>query len=205
MVYRKVSIGILDYDCGNVNSLCSIIKSLGFNAFISKDKFALQNSDLMILPGVGNFFFAMQKLRQIKMTKFIKSYSKKKPIIGICLGMQLLFSSGSETKKTKGLDIIKGQIKKFNNHKCKIGWDKCINKNSLTKNLVKNSEYYYFNHSFFASTSQKHILSYAYYGREKYPAIVKKNNLIGFQFHPEKSQFSGKKLLKKAINLLLND
>lgn len=205
MDYKKFLIGILDYECGNIDSLNSVIKSLGFNTLISKDKVVLKNTDLMILPGVGNFYFAMQHLKKTKMVKFIQDYSKNKPIIGICLGMQIFFSKGSETKNSKGLNLITGEIKKFDNDGVKIGWDKCRNKSKLPSNFIDQTEFFYFNHSFFASTKKRYILSYSFYEKEKYPAIIKKNNLLGFQFHPEKSQLNGKKLLKKAIILMLND
>jgi len=202
---KKKLIGILDYNCGNINSLKSIIKSLGYSVFISKYKKELSSADLMILPGVGNFSYAMSSLKKTKIIKFIKEYSNSKPIIGICLGMQILFTQGNETKKTKGLDLIKGEVKKFKNNKCKIGWDTCRNKKNLSKNLISKEEFYYFNHSFYASTSQNYILSYSLFDKQKYAAVVKKNKIIGFQFHPEKSQFNGKKLLKNSIDLLLND
>ena len=108
MDYKKFLIGILDYECGNIDSLNSVIKSLGFNTLISKDKLVLKNTDLMILPGVGNFYFAMQHLKKTKMVKLIQDYSKHKPIIGICLGMQIFFSIGSETKNSKDLNLITG-------------------------------------------------------------------------------------------------
>tara|TARA_B100001057_G_scaffold453221_1_gene497861 strand:- start:8857 stop:9480 length:624 start_codon:yes stop_codon:yes gene_type:complete len=202
---KKKLIGILDYNCGNINSLKSIIKSLGYSAFISKYKKELSSADLIILPGVGNFSYAMNNLKKTKIIKFIKEYSNSKPIIGICLGMQILFTQGNETKKTKGLDLIKGEVKKFKNNKCKIGWDTCRNKKNFSKNLINKEEFYYFNHSFYASTDTNYILSYSLFEKQKYAAIVKKNKIIGFQFHPEKSQFNGKKLLKNSIDLLLND
>ena len=205
MVYKKYSIRILDYNCGNLNSLNSIIRSLGFISFISNNKSRLLGADLMILPGVGNFSFAMQQLRNLKITQFIKDYSKNKPIIGICLGMQIFFSTSNETKKTKGLNLIKGDVKNFGKNKCKVGWDTCENIKNASINLISEKQFFYFNHTFFASTENKYVIAYSYFEKKKYPAIIRKNNFIGFQFHPEKSQYNGKKLLKNTIEELLND
>ena len=201
MEYKDCSIGILDYKCGNLNSLKSIIKSIGFNCFISNQKKELLKSDLLILPGVGNFSFAMKQLEKMRMIQFIRKFSKKKPLIGICLGMQILFTIGYETKKTKGLDLIKGTVERFSKDKCNIGWRNCEKKNYL----VDKNQFYYFNHSFFVKTNSKNAVTYSSFDKIKFPSIIKKKKIIGFQFHPEKSQFNGKQLLKKIINMIIND
>lgn len=201
---RKIKIGIIDYKSGNQSSLLYSLRKLGFNSFISNDKLHLGSSDLLILPGVGAFPDAMRSIEEYKLRDFICNWSKSnKPLIGICLGMQLLTEASSEFNYTKGLGLIDGECIEFNEPKYHIGWN--------TFNTIKVSSYmekydnqnFYFNHSFFYKGPKKYQLSVTNFNGE-FPSIIHSNNIIGLQFHPEKSQDIGEDLLKKIIYKLSN-
>ena len=200
-----IDITILDYDLGNQDSLLYSLKSLNLKAKISKDIEVLSKSDLLILPGVGSFPEAIKRLKENNLTEFlIKWVSKNKPILGICLGMQLLCSKSYEDKETKGLGIINGEIIALDSSSCHIGWN---NVHMVEESYLLNSKSddFYFNHSFKFKGNKNFIKGYATFNDEKIPAIIKKdNNVLGIQFHPEKSQDAGKKLLLILIKKLID-
>ena len=197
----KLKVGIIDYGIGNWNSIRCTLRKLKFKVEISNDPNALENKDLIILPGVGAFKPAMHAINQDGLDKFIISYAlKKKPILGICLGMQLLANSSTENGSTSGLKLIPGNVKSIGVDNCHIGW------NSINK--VKNddlfsltcNELFYFNHSYAFENNKKYVVTTTKFKDKIFPSIVRLNNIIGLQFHPEKSQISGRKLLNSVIN-----
>ena len=196
MLKKKIS--ILDYCVGNQSSIKASLLRLGCaNVIITKNKKILENSELLILPGVGNFEEAITNLKKDDLIKFLKKLIKEGlPTLGICLGLQILFSKSEEAFAFKGLNLVKGNIFKLN--KKNIGWYqiKTNKKNNLFSFL--NNQFFYFNNSYAleASNQYTHSTSSNY---EKIPAIIKKKNIIGVQFHPEKSQFSGDYFLKKIL------
>jgi glutamine amidotransferase len=196
MLKKKIS--ILDYGLGNQSSIKASLQRLGYpNVIITKNKKILENSELLILPGVGNFEKAITNLKKDDLIKFLKKLIKEGlPTLGICLGLQILFSKSEEAFASKGLNLIKGNILKLN--KKNIGWHqiKTKKKNSLFSFL--NNQFFYFNNSYALEASNKytHSTSFNY---EKIPVIIKSKNVIGVQFHPEKSQFSGDFFLKKIL------
>lgn len=202
----NIKIGIIDYKLGNHNSLFYTLKLIGYSVVISQNQKELDNCNLLILPGVGAFPKAMKSLKKTKLDKFIIEWEKsKKPIIGICLGMQLLCTKSSEFKETKGLNLISGNIINLDKSSWHIGWNESISTkdNNIFKGL-KNAQYYY-NHSFKFTGDNRYILSETTSNNEIIPSIIKKGKIIGLQFHPEKSQIHGKKLLIRLIKILLND
>lgn len=193
----KKKIVILDYKVGNFTSLKNSIEQLGYNVVISNNKIILKNSDFLILPGVGNFEEAITNLKKNNLIIFLKKLIKEGlPTLGICLGLQILFSKSEEAFASKGLNLIKGNILKLN--KKNIGWYqiKTKKKNSLFSFL--NNKFFYFNNSYALEASNKYIHSISL-NYEKIPVIIKKKNIIGVQFHPEKSQFFGNYFLKKIL------
>lgn len=193
----KKKIVILDYKVGNFTSLKNSIEQLGYNVVISNNKIILKNSDFLILPGVGNFEEAITNLKKNNLIIFLKKLIKEGlPTLGICLGLQILFSKSEEAFASKGLNLIKGNILKLN--KKNIGWYqiKTKKKNSLFSFL--NNQFFYFNNSYALEESNKYTHSYSL-NYEKIPVIIKKKNIIGVQFHPEKSQFFGNYFLKKIL------
>lgn len=199
-------IGIIDYGLGNLGSIQNMLKVIGVKSVISSDINSLEKCDKYILPGVGAFDAGMSQLTEKGLVNFIKKIAKidKKPILGICLGMQLL-GRRSDEGKLEGLGLIPFETVRFQleNTNLKIphmGWDVVDFKknNPLVKNL-KGKQRYYFVHSFHAKCDfEENILMTCDYGYE-FAAAVCKNNVMGVQFHPEKSHDFGMALLKNFV------
>ena len=198
----RKTFAILDYGIGNYNSIAGIISRIGHIPIVTSNKMDIRNSNFIILPGVGTYPESKNKLRTNNLINLIIQQSKiGKPILGICLGMQLLASFSEEIKLTKGLNIISGKIKKnkFNHHH--IGWNKLIflDKKSCFSSLDKRE--FYFQHNYSFNGSKKHINAYSNENNTKIPSIIQKENTVGVQFHPEKSQESGLLFFKEFIDI----
>lgn len=210
------SVNILDYGCGNILSLKRALIELGFDVKFCNDEKTLDETNFLILPGVGAFENAMNLLKKKNLIDALREYCliKKKPILGICLGMQLLLSKSYEMGEHSGLDIIKGKniliktdIKNIKFKIPHIDWEEvrlCNNtpsKNSILDSLDGKS--FYFVHSYMASLENlDNIIARCQYHDVKIPAIIQSNNIVGCQFHPEKSGINGLKLLKNAFRIL---
>ncbi len=201
---KKVLIGIVDYSVGNQGSIYHTLMKLGYRVLISSDKKILKETDIIILPGVGAFKYVMESMKSSGLKKFLtnEAYSGK-PIIGICLGMHLLSSIGWEGGKTFGLDLIPGYVKTFSARNYHIGWNNLTIGKQSSFDYPKNIGPVYFNHSFYFETSKKFSLATSHHNQE-FPAIIRKGTIVGFQFHPEKSQLSGQIILTRTISGLLN-
>jgi imidazole glycerol-phosphate synthase subunit HisH len=202
----KKKICIVNYGCGNTKSIENALKFLGFNAFISNQVKDIKKSTHLILPGVGSFSNAMAKIKLNLNLKIIEKevLEKNKPILGICVGMQIMSSYGFEFKKTKGLNWIDGSVVKMKNKPNivpEVGWNNLIihlKKNKLFEKIDER-DYFYFVHSFnFKTLKKKEILASTNYN-DKFTSIINKKNIVGVQFHPEKSQSSGLRLLKNFV------
>ncbi|HKL12319.1 MAG TPA: imidazole glycerol phosphate synthase subunit HisH [Halanaerobiales bacterium] len=198
-------VGIIDYGAGNLNSISKAFEHIGFETEIIEKKTSTEKYDAIVLPGVGAFPGAMDRLRANNLVEFIKEFIKtNKPMLGVCLGMQLLFEWGYEDKKTKGLDLLPGDVVKMENN-LKIphmGWNELeiIKDDPLFKGLPANP-HYYFVHSYKLKKITEEVIAVTEYGG-KVPAVVKKDNIIGLQFHPEKSGNNGLKLLENFGELI---
>ncbi len=211
---------ILDYGSGNIKSVYNSVKQvlkdndLNYDIRVSKKIYNIKKSDYIILPGVGSFRNCMTNLSNTpglleNLEEFV--LIKKKPFLGICVGMQLIAEYGLENGKTRGLGWIKGRVKHLDilgnltKNKLKIphmGWNnlKVNYKNKLFEK-VNEQDQFYFLHSYFVEADNiKNILASSYYGIS-FPSVIFKENIIGVQFHPEKSGISGQKVL---INWLTN-
>lgn len=190
-----MKISIIDYGMGNLYSVEQAFLRLGADVEIASTVDQLQAADGIVLPGVGAFPDAMEKLSSLNFDQYIKKC--KKPLLGICLGMQLLFERSEEVRETEGLGIFKGKIKAFEQvpRVPHIGW------NDLTfKNEEDTGQYVYFVHSFHASDiAEEELVAYCTYGDTLVPAIMQKNNFTGMQFHPEKSGQFGIRLLERWL------
>jgi len=202
-------IGIIDFGFNNLNSINAVVKHLGFKPYLINGKNSLEEFTSLIVPGVGTYSHGMNFLKKNKLDISINNFAKKgKPILGICLGMQLLFDKSEEFGNHKGLGIIKGSIKilKKNNKNLQvpnIGWH-LLKKNELKKKnkLIKFSDkmYAYFIHSYFADPKNKKVISsYIKIGSEKICSSIENRNIFATQFHPEKSGKEGIKILKKFL------
>lgn len=193
-------IAIVDYGVGNLKSVQNALNALNIKSIISSDKEEIANSRSIIVPGVGAFPDAMKNLRDRGLDVLIKRAAKEgKPILGICLGMQLFFDGSEEIEKCEGLGLLKGTIVKLEGS-IKIphmGWnDLFFETNSPILEGVKENSYVYFVHSYYAQVAEENIVNaYSMY-EKKIPAIVSKGNIFGLQFHPEKSGEAGMNLLK---------
>lgn len=200
-------IAIVDYGVGNLFSLKSSLDMIGANSIITSDKKTILDSDRIILPGVGAFRDAINKLTELGLDNIIKEEAaKNKPILGICLGMQLLFDVSYEFGEFKGLSLIKGEIKSIEDETDNLkiphmGWNKLIfNKPSPLFKYIKNGDYVYFVHSYYACTNSEYVSSYTEYGK-LLTASCEYKNVYGCQFHPEKSGEVGLNILKAFCEL----
>ena len=196
-------IAIIDYGVGNLFSLKSSLDSLNVDSCITSDKDIIKNASKIILPGVGAFSDAMKKLKISGLDKVIKEEaSNNKPILGICLGMQMLFEKSYEFGEYEGLGLLKGCVVPISDYVPKsykiphIGWNKLIfKKESKLFKYIKDNDYVYFVHSYFASDCECVTTSVCEY-KEYLTASVEMNNVYGCQFHPEKSGSVGLNILK---------
>ena len=198
-------IAIIDYGAGNIFSVKNALDHLGIESELTNDKRKLEQADALILPGVGAFPAAMQKLNESGLVETIKEQSQKKPFLGICLGMQLLFEKSFEFGEQEGLSLIKGYVDKIEEPDLVIphmGWNK-LEYNGECKLLegLGDNEYVYFVHSYKAFCGDENLFAYCEYGH-KVPAVVGDGKFVyGCQFHPEKSGKTGLKILENFAKL----
>lgn len=200
-------IAIIDYDAGNIMSVKKAVEFLGMEAVITRDPDILLNADKVILPGVGAFGDAMEKINNYGLNEVIhKIVDKGTPFLGICLGLQLIFDESEESPGVKGLSLLPGKIVRFSGidelKVPQIGWNSIsFPKKSKLFDGIKDDSYVYFVHSYYlqaedfsdvAATTEYGVLIHA---------AVEKDNIFACQFHPEKSSDIGLKILKNFISL----
>ncbi|WP_208559330.1 imidazole glycerol phosphate synthase subunit HisH [Marinilactibacillus kalidii] len=185
-------IAIVDYGLGNIANLTNAVEFLGYEVEVTNDPERLKQADRIILPGVGHFKDAMNKINELNLLPVLEQLKETKPFLGICLGMQLLFDS-SEEGSVKGLGYLPGDVKKITGNVSvpHLGWNK------LASTVPSLNDDVYFIHSFKVHTDQNVIATAEY--EEDVVAIVQKDQLIGIQFHPEKSGEKGLKILDQAL------
>ena len=202
---------IIDYGMGNLKSVRNALNYLGIENKISDDYDEIRKADALILPGVGAFPDAMDTIEKLGLDKVIKEEPEKgKYLLGICLGMQLLFEKGYEGLERTGLGLIKGNIVKMKDDREKnvkiphIGWNNLkYNRKDILFRNIDEGKYVYYVHSYFAqSYNDEDLVAYSEYGENKIPGIVRRNNIIGAQFHPEKSGTVGLDILKNFGELI---
>ena len=201
-------VAIIDYGVGNLFSLESSFAAIGAEATVTADRAVLEQADCIILPGVGAFEDAAKKLRSSGLDKVIKELAAKgKPLMGICLGMQLLFERSYEYGCHEGLGLLRGSVRPIRDvipadYKIPhIGWNGLIMKReSPLMKYVKPGDFVYFVHSYYAADCDESVIATAEYGPEL-TAAVAKGNVLGCQFHPEKSGEVGLKILKAFVEM----
>lgn len=202
------NIVIIDYEMGNLKSIYKCLKYLNVNSSITSDPKMILNADGVILPGVGAFGDAIKHLKEKDLISTIHQLvNEGKPLLGICLGLQLLFATSSEMGSFKGLDLIKGDVILFDIGKVTkiphIGWNN-VDIQNLDHFLVQgipNKSYFYFVHSFYSVPEKKaNILGLTRYGDTKFCSITSKDNVIATQFHPEKSSKYGIRIYQNFID-----
>jgi glutamine amidotransferase len=201
-------IGVLDYGMGNLSSVTNALEYLGIENVIINDEAGFDNVSHLIIPGVGSFGKAMENMAARNFISQIHNFNKKElPILGICLGMQLLAEIGTEPTECSGLGIIKGRVEYLPSQCIRVphvGWNgiEVINDHPILED-VKRSVDFYFVHSYrFVTAKQSNIIAETNYGVE-FPTIVSNDqgNVVGIQFHPEKSQKQGLQILTNFSKL----
>lgn len=203
---RKV--GIIDYGQGNIFSISKAIQKLQTEYLISDNFRELSSCSHLILPGVGAFPSAMRKLKELKLDSFIQEIAREKPIMGICLGAQLLFNSSTELGLTQGLGIINGEIVSFNSSNVSklmnVGWRRTYIDSKRSdlgyyKDQINNEEFYYV-HKFHIENCDNSAIQYVSRNQDfEFVSAVEYKNVIACQFHPEKSREAGLNLIHKFI------
>lgn len=199
---------IIDYGVGNLDSLKRACEELDFQVVVSNRIEEISNATSIILPGVGAYEAAMKELYKLNLVDIIiEKANNGIPILGICLGMQLLYEFSDENGGCEGLGLLKGTVKQIPNF-VKVphmGWNKLFfYKNVNLLKYVNEEEYVYFVHSYYVDSTNEEVVAFSDYG-VKIPAIVNQNHIVGMQFHPEKSSETGLKLLKAFKELCLYD
>jgi len=198
-------IAVIDINLGNVFSVCNALKHLGHEFILTSDPEKISRAERLILPGVGSFAEASARLHQNGMRDCIREevLVNKKPLLGICLGMQLLADEGEEGGSSQGLGLIKASVSKL---RCDpqtyrlphIGWNDVTNQGMSILNGVDSGSCFYFVHSYEMILKEECLYATSYYGVE-FIAAVQKDNIVGTQFHLEKSQVKGLKVLKDFL------
>ena len=193
---------IIDYGAGNIKSIQFAFKRLGVDAILSSNIDEIKTADKVIFPGVGEASSAMKMLQESGLDKIIPTL--KQPVLGICLGMQLMCNF-SEEGNTKGLGIFDVEIKRFLNavKVPQMGWNTVSNLKSALFTGVKEKEFMYLVHSFYAKNCKECIATTTY--ETAYAAALQNDNFYGVQFHPEKSSLAGEQLLKNFLALKTNN
>ena len=213
MLSKKIT--IIDYGCGNILNLARAIKFLGYETDITYDKNKIINSSYVILPGVGAFGNAMKQIEKYNLRNTILKYAKSnKPLLGICLGMQILLTVSYEFGVHKGLGLIEGKVIKISNEKNKeikiphMGWNEIYpnnNKKEWKNKILKSSSIgksFYFVHSFVCITKDNDsTIAVCNYSDISIPAVIATGNVFGCQFHPEKSADDGLAVLKNFCEI----
>ena len=203
---NKYDVAVIDYNTGNVDSVIKAIKFFGKSVILTNDKTEIQNSERIILPGQGSFHFGIQELKKLDLINLLKEkvLIEKIPILGICLGMQLFAEVGYEKQESLGLGFINGSIKKIPTslklpH---IGWNEVnfLKEDALFNDLENNKDFYFVHSYYYECSDIKDKLATTNYNFD-FPSIVRKNNIVGFQFHPEKSLKNGLKLIDNFLKI----
>ncbi|MCM1089078.1 MAG: imidazole glycerol phosphate synthase subunit HisH [Muribaculaceae bacterium] len=200
-------VAIIDYDAGNIKSVEKAVAALGENAVVTRDSDVILAADHVILPGVGAFGDAMEKLHRYELTEIIREVvDRKTPFLGICLGLQLLFESSEESAGVEGLHILPGKIVKIPEREDlkvpHIGWNALHypNPGRLFQGVAEDA-YVYFVHSYYLQAKEAEIVTATTEYGALIHASVEKDNVFACQFHPEKSSETGMKILKNFLNV----
>jgi len=202
-------IAIIDYNMGNLRSVSNAFDKIGSHVEVVSDPEKLKNFDKVILPGVGAYKDAMEHLQSNGLQESILEFAKSgKPLLGICLGMQLLLESSEEFGFTSGLGLIEGSVKEFDKSKFEqklkvphMGWNELfVQKDSKLFTGMSKEIYLYFVHSFHATCKDEFVIGKTFYGYD-FVSAVEKENIYGFQPHPEKSHENGLKILENFVKL----
>jgi len=203
----KKKICIIDFDIGNIGSVSNLLEKMNIDFLVSGKNEDIQDATHLILPGVGSFPKAIKKLKEKIDLNFLNDQVlvKKKPILGICIGMHLMAEKGTEFETSEGLGWIPGSVDLIDSKGMPlphIGWNEVVEEktNNLLTGLEKDSDFYFVNSYCFYLKNENFIIGSTNYG-VKFPSVINKENIYGVQFHPEKSQKNGRKIILNFINV----
>lgn len=201
-------IAIIDYGVGNLFSLACSFRAIGAETELTRDPVRIEAAERVILPGVGAFGDAMEKLNATGLIPVLKREAERKPFLGICLGMQLLFDKSEEYGEHEGLGLIPGKVCDLRadlmDKSLKVphmGWNSLEIRNDPFFRHIRGGEYFYYVHSFYAKDCAEHTLGVSRYGNVPVTGVVRRGNVYGTQFHPEKSGGTGLNLLRAFAEL----
>jgi len=199
------SVAIIDYGVGNLRSVEKAFAAVGVDAVVTGDKQKLLTAERLVLPGVGAFGMCMSEFERHGLIDLVLARVEQgTPLLGVCVGMQMLFEESAEFGKTKGLGLLKGQVNRFDDDSLivpHVGWNQ-VEKTSTSPllNDVSENSFFYFVHSYYCEPADKDVIvGETEYG-VTFASVVAKKNIHGVQFHPEKSQNAGLQLLKNFAN-----
>jgi len=203
-----MKVAIINYGMGNLSSVRRSFEEVGAETIIASHPSALYDANRLVLPGVGSFSQGMASLNQGGWVSALQDvvHIQRKPLLGICLGMQMLASRGIEGGLTEGLDFIPGEVKKIDSLECEqriphMGWNEVYykTKNSILEGIPEYSDFYFVHSYAFVPTDSANLIATVNYGSEL-TAVINKENIFGCQFHPEKSSKAGRHLLKNFMD-----
>lgn len=197
---NRKTVAVVDYGVGNHTSVLSTLQEMGHRCRVTNDREILDAADLLVLPGVGAFPAAMAALHLHGLAVYITELvTQGKPLIGLCLGMQLLADESLEHGKTAGLGLIPGKVCQLPSLNSHIGWNslQIVQHDPLFSR--SDSEDFYFNHSYFFEVQTAYQVAVSTVQSKCFTVAVRRDNVVGLQFHPEKSQSAGKKLLSRLV------
>jgi glutamine amidotransferase len=199
----RKTIGIVDYGVGNHASIHHAFQALNYRCFTSWDPELLAESDLVVLPGVGAYPTAMKALHTRGLVGFLRDWARdSQPLIGLCLGMQLLADESYENGITTGLGLIPGQVVPLVSERCHVGWNTIEVTNADKLLLPSDRETVYFNHSYVFDAPKEYQTCIARWDQQ-FVAGVRRGKMVGLQFHPEKSQIGGRRMLRNLVEGLI--
>jgi glutamine amidotransferase len=195
-----LTVGIVDYGVGNLASVYHALHGMGYRCRVSRAFDVLSATDLLLLPGVGAFPAAMQALHECHLVDYLQQQARQeRPVVGICLGMQLLADASTEFGLTAGLGLIPGRVSALPNARWHIGWNTIEVLGAEPLLQASDGQSLYFNHSYVFEPAREHQIGLVRLGAVPLTAAVRRGNVVGLQFHPEKSQAAGRQLLRNVI------
>lgn len=197
---KRITVGLVDYGVGNHASIRCTLQALGYRCRIGSEVDVLKHADLLLLPGVGAFPSAMAELWRRGLVEYLQEEARnQRPIVGICLGMQLLADASDEHRLTAGLGLIPGRVAPLPGPRWHIGWNtlEVVRDDPLLR--PSDGRSFYFNHSFGFEGATEFQICVARQQRI-FPVVIRRGKVLGLQFHPEKSQGAGRELLRTVID-----
>jgi glutamine amidotransferase len=198
-------VAIVDYGVGNLRSVEKAFAAMGCDAVVTSDKSALRNAHRLVLPGVGAFAACMAKLSAAGFDELVRERVKEgTPLLGVCVGMQMMFEESEEFGKTSGLGLLRGRVRRFGGDLVvpQVGWNQVrqLQPHALLAD-ISDDAFFYFVHSFYCEADDDSVVIGATEYGTHYPSVVGQGNILGVQFHPEKSQAAGLRLLRNFAQM----